>query len=130
MVREVGVDMGGEDEHVEPEEDEVDIIEDENKQKDTKKNEDITIPKAIGSGGKKRANTSNEGVGKAKRSKMCFKEKFLEMQEKQMEAAVESDRQNRDLLMKLEEQHEKAAAEEKQRDRECFMQLATLLAKK
>ena len=61
---------------------------------------------------------------------MCFKEKCLEMQEKQMEAAVESDRQNRDLLLKLAEQHEKAAAEEKQRDREFFMQLATLLAKK
>ena len=33
MVREVGVDMGGEDEQGEPEEDEVDIIEDENKKK-------------------------------------------------------------------------------------------------
>ena len=61
---------------------------------------------------------------------MCFKDMFLEMQEKQMEAAVESDRQNRDLLMTVEEQHEKAAGEEKQRDREFFMQLATLLAKK
>eukprot|EP00112_Aurelia_sp_Birch-Aquarium-sp1_P023239 Seg6841.3 transcript_id=Seg6841.3/GoldUCD/mRNA.D3Y31 product="hypothetical protein" protein_id=Seg6841.3/GoldUCD/D3Y31 len=67
---------------------------------------------------------------KAKKQKETFKDKFLEMQERQMEAFKESDQQNREFLVKLEEQQQKAAVEEKQRDRDFFMQLATLLAKK
>eukprot|EP00112_Aurelia_sp_Birch-Aquarium-sp1_P001340 Seg11412.1 transcript_id=Seg11412.1/GoldUCD/mRNA.D3Y31 product="hypothetical protein" protein_id=Seg11412.1/GoldUCD/D3Y31 len=68
---------------------------------------------------------------KAKKQKETFKDKFLEMQERQMEAFKQSDQQNREFLFKLEEQQQKAAVEEKQRDRDFFMQLATLcLAKK
>ena len=59
-----------------------------------------------------------------------FKDKFLEMQERNVEALAEFDRRNREFSLELEEQQRKAEAEETQRDREVFMQLATLLGKK
>ena len=69
-------------------------------------------------------------VKRQKKVKENFKDKFLEMQERQMEALKESDQRNREFLVQLEEQQRKAAIEEKERDREFFMQLAPLLAKK
>ena len=79
---------------------------------------------------KKRKNCTDNDGKKAKKVKENFKDKFLEMQERQMDAFAESDQRNREFLVELEEQQRKAAAEEKQRDREFFMQLATLLGKK
>ncbi len=67
---------------------------------------------------------------KGKKVKEDFKDKFLEMQERQIDAFAESGQRNREFLVELEEQQRKAAAEEKQPDREFFMQLATLLDKK
>ena len=79
---------------------------------------------------KKRMSCTGKNGEKAKKVKENFKDKFLEMQERQMEALKESDQRNREFLVQLEEQQRKAAIEEKERDREFFMQLATLLAKK
>ena len=78
----------------------------------------------------KRMSCTGKNGEKAKKVKENFKDKFLEMQERQMEALKESDQRNREFLVQLEEQQRKAAIEEKERDREFFMQLATLLAKK
>ena len=64
------------------------------------------------------------------KGKKSQRDKFLEMQERQMEALKESDQRNREFLVQLEEQQRKAAIEETERDREFFMQLATLLTKK
>ena len=48
-----------------------------------------------------------------KKVKENFKDKFLEMHERQMEALKESDQRNREFLVQLEEQQRKAAIEEK-----------------
>lgn len=53
---------------------------------------------------KRRAEDKPDETKKAKQQKETFKDKFLEMQERQMEAFKESDRQNREFLVKLEEQ--------------------------
>ena len=78
---------------------------------------------------KRKTNEKGEGE-KAKKVKESFKDKFLAIQERQMETFIESDRQNREFLVKLEEQQQEAARKEREWDHEFVMQLATLLTKK
>ncbi|XP_065070462.1 uncharacterized protein LOC135695323 [Rhopilema esculentum] len=66
---------------------------------------------------KKGMSSTRKSGKKAKKVKENFKNKFLEMQERQMEALRESDQRNREFLMQLEEQQRKAAIGEKERDR-------------
>ena len=61
--------------------------------------------------------------------KDSFKEKFLEMQERQISAAMESEHQNREFLLKVEERQQTGEAAEKQQDLKFFVQVATLIAK-
>eukprot|EP00795_Rhopilema_esculentum_P001249 gene1249-15628_t len=66
---------------------------------------------------KKRKTCMENDGKKAKKVKENFKDKLLEIQERQMDAFAESDQRNREFLVELEEQQKKAAAEEKQRNR-------------
>ena len=62
--------------------------------------------------------------------KKNFKDKFLQMQKRQLEAFTESDRQNREFLMIRKSNSRTRLRRQREQGRKFFMQLAKLLAKK